>query len=108
MGSDFKKRDRFGEAAKAEGFSARSIYKLKALDEKFRLLRPGSRVVDIGASPGSWMQYAANIVLPSGYLLGLDLNEITAPLPQAAIRVKMDILSAYQWPPLAPPATPVP
>lgn len=94
MGSDFKKKDRYGEAAKRDGFSARSVYKLEELDKKFRLLRPGMRVVDIGASPGSWMQYTAKIVLPSGYLLGLDLNEITAALPQSALRVQMDILKA--------------
>ena len=94
VGSDFKKRDRFGEKAKGEGFSARSVYKLEELDKKYHLLKPGYRVVDIGASPGSWMQYTARIVLPSGYLLGLDLNEITAPLPQAALRVQMDILTA--------------
>jgi 23S rRNA (uridine2552-2'-O)-methyltransferase len=94
VGSDFKKRDRFGETAKREGFSARSVYKLEELDKKFHLLRQGHRVVDIGASPGSWMQYVAKIVLPSGYLLGLDLNEITAPLPVTAIRAQMDILTA--------------
>lgn len=94
VGSDFKKRDRFGEAAKKEGFSARSVYKLEELDKKFHVLKPGHRVVDIGASPGSWMQYTSRIVLPNGYLLGLDLNEITAPLPQQAIRAQMDILTA--------------
>jgi 23S rRNA (uridine2552-2'-O)-methyltransferase len=94
MGSDFRKKDRFGEAAKHDGFSARSVYKLEELDQKFRLIKPGHRVVDIGASPGSWMQYTARIVFPKGYLLGLDLNEITAPLPQAALRVQMDILKA--------------
>lgn len=94
MGADYSKPDRYTATAKKEGFSARSVYKLEELDKKFKLLKPGHRVVDIGASPGSWMQYTSRIVLPKGYLLGLDLNEITAPLPQTAICARMDILTA--------------
>lgn len=94
MGADYSKKDRFFHAAKRDGYSARSVYKLEELDKKFKLLKAGQRVVDIGASPGSWMQYTARIVLPKGYLLGLDLNEITAPLPQTALCVQMDILTA--------------
>jgi 23S rRNA (uridine2552-2'-O)-methyltransferase len=45
--------------AKAEGYRARSIYKLKELDERFGLIRRGALVVDLGAAPGSWSQYAA-------------------------------------------------
>lgn len=94
MGADYSKKDRYFLAAKKEGFSARSVYKLEELDKKFHILAPGKRVVDIGAAPGSWMQYTARIVLPKGYLLGLDLTEITAPLPQTAVRAQMDILAA--------------
>ena len=94
VGADYSKKDRFFHAAKRDGYSARSVYKLEELDKKFRILKPGSRVVDIGAAPGSWMQYTSKIVLPKGYLLGLDLNEITAPLPVAAQRVQLDILKA--------------
>jgi len=94
VGADYSKQDRYTLAAEKEGFSARSVYKLEELDKKFRILSAGKRVVDIGAAPGSWMQYTAKIVLPKGYLLGLDLNEITAPLPQTALRATMDILAA--------------
>jgi 23S rRNA (uridine2552-2'-O)-methyltransferase len=45
--------------AKAEGYRARSIYKLKELDERFGLLKRGARVLDLGTAPGSWAQYAA-------------------------------------------------
>lgn len=45
--------------AKAEGWRARSVYKLEELDRRFGLLRRGARVVDLGAAPGSWSQYAA-------------------------------------------------
>jgi len=87
-------RDRYFLAAKKEGYSARSVYKLEELDKKYHLLKSGCRVVDLGAAPGSWMQYAAKIVLPKGYLLGLDLKEVTAPLPQTAKHVVMDLLQS--------------
>ncbi|GBD41086.1 Ribosomal RNA large subunit methyltransferase E [bacterium HR39] len=52
-------RDPFVRRAKAEGYRARSVYKLEEMDRRFGLLRPGMRVLDIGAAPGSWSQYAA-------------------------------------------------
>ncbi len=52
-------RDPWVRRARAEGFRARSVYKLEEMDRRFRLLRRGARVLDIGAAPGSWSQYAA-------------------------------------------------
>ena len=51
--------DPFVHRAKSEGYRARSVYKLKEIDERFGLLRQGARVLDLGAAPGSWSQYAA-------------------------------------------------
>ena len=51
--------DPFVRRARDEGYRARSVYKLKEIDERFKLLRPGVRVLDLGAAPGSWSQYAA-------------------------------------------------
>jgi 23S rRNA (uridine2552-2'-O)-methyltransferase len=51
--------DPFVHRAKAEGYRARSVYKLKEIDERFGILRQGARVLDLGAAPGSWSQYAA-------------------------------------------------
>lgn len=51
--------DPYVHQAKAEGYRARSVYKLKEIDERFGLLRRGDRVLDLGAAPGSWSQYAA-------------------------------------------------
>ncbi len=50
--------DGYVHAAKAKGFRARSVFKLQEIDERFGLIRRGSRVVDLGAAPGSWTQYA--------------------------------------------------
>ncbi|MFW5842281.1 MAG: SAM-dependent methyltransferase, partial [Spirochaetota bacterium] len=46
--------DHYSDAAKKEGYAARSVYKLSELDGKHRILRPGARVLDLGAAPGSW------------------------------------------------------
>lgn len=66
------RHDRFHRQAKREGFLARAVYKLSELDEKFRLLAPGDRVLDLGCAPGSWLQYARQRVGDEGVLVGLD------------------------------------
>jgi 23S rRNA (uridine2552-2'-O)-methyltransferase len=64
--------------AKAEGYRARSAYKLVELDDRHRLMRPGDRVVDLGAWPGAWLQIASARVGPRGRVVGLDLETVTA------------------------------
>jgi 23S rRNA (uridine2552-2'-O)-methyltransferase len=49
------------------------VYKLKEIDEKYRLFKEGQRVLDLGCSPGSWLQYIASRVGPRGLVLGVDL-----------------------------------
>lgn len=76
--------DKWSKKAAAEGYRARSVYKLKELDEKFRLLHSGMTVVDLGAAPGSWLQYVVEKVHPQrgdtsphcGKVIGIDLQEI--------------------------------
>jgi 23S rRNA (uridine2552-2'-O)-methyltransferase len=51
---------------------ARAVYKLKEVDEKYHLLKQGQRVLDLGCSPGSWLQYIASRVGPGGLVLGVD------------------------------------
>ena len=50
--------DPFVHQARQQGWRARSVFKLKELDERFELLKRGARVIDLGAAPGSWTQYA--------------------------------------------------
>lgn len=73
-------RDRFFRQAKAQGYRARSAYKLLEIAEKFRLLRPGEVVLDLGAAPGSWSQVAVARVGPTGQVVAVDLVPI-APIP---------------------------
>ncbi|MEK7358147.1 MAG: RlmE family RNA methyltransferase, partial [Bdellovibrionota bacterium] len=79
----YNPKDRFFHKAKAEGFAARSVYKLQEIDQKFKLLKSGQTIFDLGASPGSWSQYASQKIGPSGRLLGVDLNPMTVSLPNA-------------------------
>src|SRR3954470_9454198 len=71
-----RRPDRFHERARREGFRARSAFKLDEIQRRFRLLRPGGRVLDLGAAPGGWCQIAAREVGPKGYVLGIDLEPI--------------------------------
>ncbi len=69
--------DRYFKQAKAEGYLARSAYKLEEINEKKRVLRRGWRVLDLGCCPGAWMQVAERVVGPKGVVLGVDLNEVS-------------------------------
>jgi 23S rRNA (uridine2552-2'-O)-methyltransferase len=73
--------DKYFKQAKAEGYLARSAYKLKQIQEKRGLLRRGMRVLDIGCAPGSWLQVASEIVGEQGIVVGIDLKEVEAPMP---------------------------
>ncbi len=76
MPKPFIPRDSWAVKAAKEGYRARSVYKLMELDEKFHLLRNGMQVLDIGAAPGSWLQYTARRVGEAGRVLGIDLQTI--------------------------------
>jgi 23S rRNA (uridine2552-2'-O)-methyltransferase len=73
--------DKWSQRAAKEGYRARSVYKIQELDEKYRLLRHGMKVLDIGAAPGSWLQYASKKIGESGIVLGLDLQAIKGIAP---------------------------
>ncbi len=73
-------RDRFFQQAKAHGYRARSAYKLVQIQEKFKIIRPGDVVVDLGAAPGSWSQVAAEMVGKKGKVIALDLQPME-PIP---------------------------
>ncbi len=80
MARSYDPRDRFWRKAKKEGLRARSAFKLEEIQERFHVLRPGGRVLDLGAAPGSWCQIAAREVGPKGFVLGID-SEPIPPLP---------------------------
>jgi 23S rRNA (uridine2552-2'-O)-methyltransferase len=71
-----QRQDTYFQKAKDAGYRARSAYKLLQIQEKFKLLRRGQRVLDLGAAPGSWSQVASQIVGPSGQVVAVDLQPI--------------------------------
>ena len=70
-----QRRDVYVRQSKVEGYRARSAYKLIEIDEKFKIFKGGISVVDIGAAPGSWSQYASKIV-KSGKIISIDLKKM--------------------------------
>ncbi len=78
----YKGPDRFTVAAKQQGYPARSVFKLEEIDRRIQLLKGGMRVLDLGATPGSWMLYAAQKIGRGGKLLAVDLNPIEVPIPE--------------------------
>lgn len=79
------RHDPFFRKARAAGFAARSVFKLEEIDRRVRLLRAGDRVLDLGCTPGSWLQYAVQIVGAHGAVVGIDRNPL--PRPIAGTRV---------------------
>lgn len=67
--------------AKRENFAARAVYKLEEIDRKFRLIKPGMTILDLGCWPGSWLQYAVQKAGPEATLVGIDLAPIELALP---------------------------
>lgn len=86
-------QDHWGRKAKQEGFAARSVFKLEEIDRRVHLLRPGARVLDLGAFPGSWSSFAAQKVGPKGRVLGIDLTEFRGALPPWATIRQGDALT---------------
>ena len=69
-------RDPYVMRAKREGFRSRAAYKLAELDDKYHVLKPGARVVDLGAAPGGWSEIAARRVGAQGRVIALDILDM--------------------------------
>ena len=80
--SAYRTPDARTRAAKAEGFVARSVYKLEEIDRRLRLLKQGQHVLDLGAAPGSWAQYTLSRIGKTGRLLAIDLRPVEVTLPE--------------------------
>ncbi|MFO0660963.1 MAG: RlmE family RNA methyltransferase [Polyangiaceae bacterium] len=89
--SGYKRADSYTKAAKAKGFPARSVFKLEEIDRKTHILKPGFRVLDLGAAPGSWSLYASQKIGPKGVLLAVDLQPLAQVLPPNCTFVQANI-----------------
>ncbi len=70
------KKDYYYRKAKKERYRSRAAFKLKQLNEKFRIVKKGGVVLDLGAAPGGWMQVLREIVAEEGLVVGVDLDDI--------------------------------
>ena len=70
-----QRRDTYVRKSKIDGYRARSAYKLIEINEKFKVFKNGISVIDIGAAPGSWSQYAAKVI-KNGKIISVDLKEM--------------------------------
>jgi len=68
--------DKWAKKAKEQGYPARSVFKLMEIQEKYRLVKSGDIVLDLGAAPGSWSKYLSKLVGNKGKVIGVDLQEI--------------------------------
>lgn len=89
----FNTKDHYFQRAKTEGFKARSVYKLMEIDRAVKLFKPGAKVLDLGAAPGSWLQYASTKIGKHGKALGIDLTPIAENLAKNVITAEMDVFS---------------
>jgi 23S rRNA (uridine2552-2'-O)-methyltransferase len=90
-------KDTFYKKAKKEGYRARSAYKLEETQTKFRIIRPGDRVLDLGAAPGGWLQVESGLVGPTGTVVGLDILPIT-PLTLANVIARREDIRELRIP----------
>lgn len=82
---DYSGDDPRSKQARELGFAARSVFKLEEIDRRVRLLRPGDKVLDLGACPGSWSQYTGTRIGASGVLVAVDIQDIGVTLPGATV-----------------------
>lgn len=88
----FNPQDHYFKKAKKEGFLARSAYKLDEIQQKYRVLKPHDKVLDLGCAPGAWSQIILKILGKSGYLRGVDLTAVTLRAPNAEF-IQKDIFA---------------
>lgn len=88
-----KVQDFYFKKAKQENYPARSVYKLKEIDKKFGIFSKGQKVLDLGATPGSWTLGAAEKVGPTGRIISADINDTTTGFPSQVTFVVQDVFN---------------
>lgn len=86
-------QDKYFKRAKKENYAARSVYKLKEMDKRFKLFKKGLTVLDLGAAPGSWTQFAGERVGKSGHVLGVDIQTTKHSFPDNITFLQADVFS---------------
>jgi len=88
----YSRHDHYAKRAREENFPARSVYKLEEIQKRFRILKRGQQVLDLGCFPGSWLLFASRVVGKSGLVVGVDLTPVTIQLPSNTLFIQRDLL----------------
>ena len=86
-----RKAEFYTTLAKKEGYPARSVYKLKEIDEKYKIIKKNSRVLDLGSAPGSWLLYISQKVGDKGKVIGVDIEETKIPQKANIVFIKRSV-----------------
>ncbi len=84
--------DAYARRARTEKYLARSVYKLQEIDKKYRIIREGFKVLDLGCFPGSWSQYAIEKAGPGGEVAGVDVTRPGSVLSPGFTFIQGDVL----------------
>ncbi len=93
MAQPRKIQDRFFKMAKADGYLARSAYKLQEIHAKFRIINRGDHVLDLGCAPGSWLQVASEFVGEEGSAVGIDVLDVRHHVAPNVRTMKGDVFA---------------
>ena len=88
------RKDYYRNLAHEQGFRSRAAYKLKELNQSYRLIGPGFYVLDLGCAPGGWTQMAVKLAGNKGKVMGIDLSYVEE-IPGAQLFV--EILKMKPW-----------
>src|SRR5207245_4964007 len=86
-----RRKDQYYRLARIRGYRSRSAYKLQQTIRIYGIVKPGQKVVDLGAQPGGWLQVARETVGPEGLVFGIDLKEIQLLHSPNVKLLKMDV-----------------
>lgn len=90
--------DHLTRRARAENYPARSVYKLKEIQEKFQIFQKEDVILDLGCAPGSWLLYASQQTGPDGRVFGIDIQAVEIDLPPNVTVLQKDILEMTEDP----------
>lgn len=90
--------DHLTRQARAENYPARSVYKLKEIQQKFQIIQKDNVILDLGCAPGSWLLYASSQTGPAGRVFGVDIQTVEIDLPSNVTVAQKDILEMTEDP----------
>lgn len=79
--------DHYAKKARSQNYPARSVFKLQEIQKRWKVIRAGQRVLDLGCAPGSWLKFASEVTGPSGRVVGVDRTPIAAAGLPGGVRV---------------------